>query len=67
MLQDEYGYIVWNTYGYYPLGVFMKSTINLDDTLYKNVQDYCTKKGYTVNGLIRVMLIEKMESEHIGK
>ena len=59
--------MIWKIYGGYPLGVFMKSTINLDNKLYKNVQDYCTKKGYTVNGLIRVMLIEKMESEHIGK
>ena len=41
----------------------MKSTINLNDELYKQVQDYCVKKGYTVNGLIRVMLIEKVERE----
>lgn len=38
----------------------MKSTINLDDKLYKKVQEHCKMKGYTVNGLIRVMLIEKV-------
>jgi len=43
----------------------MKSTINLDDELYEKVQNYCKKKGYTVNGLIRVMLIEKTETENI--
>ena len=59
--------MIWKIYGGYPLGVFMRSTINLDDKLYKNVQDYCAKKGYTVNGLIRIRLIEKVESEHVGK
>lgn len=38
----------------------MKSTIELEDKLHLKVKEYCKDNGYSVNGLIRVLLIQKI-------
>lgn len=44
-----------------------KTTLKLGDELGVKVKVFCDKKGYTLTGLVKRLLREEMERDHLAK